>query len=167
MIVWTLIALVVARWPDRLRFPRRKATPPSAVWIARLLLVCVNSGLPLGTALSRVADNVDDRNGELDRLVRRAALVGLERALLDVTESSLEPLAFSLAHAQVSGSSLTGVLSAFIERSRRDHLARSIANARRAGVLLVVPLALMLLPGFVLLVFGPFVLEQMEGLGLQ
>jgi pilus assembly protein TadC len=95
--------------------------------------------------------------------VRLARIDGLESALLRAPEQ-LRPLATSLAQAHASGAPIRPSLEAFLDRRRRQRVAEAVARARRLGVVLVAPLALLLLPGFILLMFGPLVADNLVDL---
>lgn len=164
-----LVAAGVVVWPGRRRSPlrrrprrRHRANDPGLEDVARLLLVAGSAGLTLGASLLLVAEQVPGDMGSAVRSVtRRARVSGLSRALLDAP-AALHPLASMLARAQVSGSSVTATLEVFVERSRRAAVAAAVARAKRAGVLLVIPLSLLLLPGFGLVLFGPYLLRHLE-----
>lgn len=135
--------------------------------VVRLLALASSAGLPLGAALVEITRRMS--GGVIDDLrsvVRAAKTEGLTQALLRSPES-LRLLAPSLAHAHTAGAPVGATLDAFLERRRRHQVAVAVARARRLGVLLVIPLALMLLPGFILLVFGPFVMDNLTGLTAQ
>ena len=163
--IWALTVACALLW---LRIPAVRRRPLSCAidldGVARLLLLSTAAGLPLGAALSAVA--VAGQGPVLDdvrAIVRMARIDGLEPALLRAPER-ISPLAASLAHAHTSGAPLRPSLEAFLDRRRRQRVAEAVARARRLGVVLVAPLALLLLPGFVLLVFGPVVVDNLTDL---
>lgn len=124
---------------------------------ARLLLVAVSSGMPLATALVSVSAGISGPIADqFAEVARRSRLTGMSRGLLDAGPE-VAPLAAMLARAHVSGASVTKTLQAFLEARRRVAVFDAIGRARRLGVALVLPLTLLLLPGFGLVVFGPFI----------
>jgi pilus assembly protein TadC len=131
--------------------------------VARLMLVAVSSGMPLATALRATSNAMSGPVArQMDAVARRALLVGTGRALIDAPPE-LQPLAAMLARAQVSGASVAGALEAFLEARRRAAVFEAVARARRLGIALVIPLTLLLLPGFGLVLFGPYVAEHLGG----
>jgi hypothetical protein len=56
------------------------------------------------------------------------------------------------------------VLDAFIVTSEEEERARVLERIRTLPVRLIIPLALLLLPGFVLVVVAPGVVETLGGL---
>lgn len=159
MIVATLLALSVllVRVP---RFgSRRKTTPSSPADVARLLSIAAAAGLPLGTALEAVAPDLTGRVGEaVGHVVRHSRTKGLAAALLAADE--LGPLAPALARAHSSGSPLAAALDAYLAAEASRRVTSALETARTAPVKLMVPLALLLLPGFTALVVGPTLLDH-------
>ena len=64
----------------------------------------------------------------------------------------------------MTGAPVRAALDAFISTLHDARRFQAVEEARTIGVKLIVPLTLLLLPGFLALVVAPFVLEQMEGL---
>ena len=91
-------------------------------------------------------------------VTRRAHLDGLATGL----RSAVGPgsgLFGVLARAVETGAALAPVLDAYQERLEADARARSEARLRRLPVKLVFPLALLMLPGLVLMVTGPALID--------
>jgi hypothetical protein len=83
--------------------------------------------------------------------------------------SATGPLARLLAlaaRAVSTGAPLAAAIAAFADEARNAERARAVADARRLAVRLLFPLALLILPGFVVLVAGPVVLESLARLDL-
>ncbi|CAN5880397.1 hypothetical protein BH23ACT5_BH23ACT5_05480 [soil metagenome] len=142
------LAAVVA-WS---RIPRRRPQPVDVVATASRLLVLVGSGVSLGSALAASTD--PSTASELELVARRARRVGTSAALAS-SSGPLSPLLRRLADASVSGAPLEPTIRSFIESERRRRHAAAIERARRMPVRLMVPMALLVLPGFVLMVYGP------------
>ena len=79
-------------------------------------------------------------------------------------EGSTGRLFAVLARAQVTGSSAIKAVASFVDEERRDRRARAVEAAQRLPVKLTVPLALLILPGFVLLTIGPTVVATVQRL---
>lgn len=165
-----LIGLAVAAFvlgtPDlRLRFRRRtRRRSVDTLVVAQLLALSVASGRPLGSAFEDVRTRLPESDATLiDELVGRANQDGLTRALVETT-GPLAELAERLAKAQVTGAPVGPSLDAFITTQHAARRFQAVEEARTIGVKLIVPLTLLLLPGFLALVVAPFVLEQLEGL---
>lgn len=160
MIVAALLAfgVLVVRTPWR-GLRRRSTAESSAADVARLLSIAAAAGLPLGTALETVAHDLTGRIGEaVVRVVRSSRASGLATALLGADE--LGSLAPALARAHASGSPLASTLDAYLAADASRRLTSALETARTAPVKLMVPLALLLLPGFTALVVGPTLLTH-------
>jgi pilus assembly protein TadC len=70
------------------------------------------------------------------------------------------------ARATLTGASLVDALSALVAETRAARRAAALADARRLSVRLLFPLALLILPGFVVLVAGPVVIDGIARLDL-
>ncbi|GIU91176.1 MAG: hypothetical protein KatS3mg011_0082 [Acidimicrobiia bacterium] len=161
--IWLLGALLVLGWRPR-RLPKlvgtRRDDPVLAT--ARLLSLGLTAGLPLASALHRTTEETGVGR-ELAALTRRATAVGLAQALVE-TEGELAGLARLLARAQLSGAPLTEAVGAFIRARTLESRTERLRRIRTLPVTLLVPLSLMLLPGFVVLVMGPVVATQISEL---
>lgn len=128
--------------------------------LARLLSIAAAAGLPLGSALEHVAGELSGPlAAEVDGVVRTARTSGLTTALLAC--SGLGALGPALARAHAAGSPLGQTLDAHLAAHRSERVARALERARTAPVRVMVPLALLLLPGFTALVVGPTLLDHL------
>ena len=128
--------------------------------LARLLAIAAAAGLPLGSALEAVAAELEGTVGDAVRnTVRASRTRGLGPALLEAPE--LGALGPALARAHAAGSPLGQTLEAHLAAHRAERVSRALETARTAPVRLMVPLALMLLPGFTALVVGPTLLDHL------
>ena len=143
------------------RLPRRVSTTESSVGdLARLLAIAAAAGLPLASALEAVSGELSGPVGDAARgVVRSARTRGLGPALLEATE--LGALAPALARAHATGSPLGQTLDAHLAAHTAERVSRALETARTAPVRLMVPLALLLLPGFTALVVGPTLLDHL------
>ena len=139
----------MARWTP---VPR---APSSAADVFRELSASVRAGLPVGVALSGIAQRCS-----WAALTESRQAVGLGIGWSESLSGSGDPDASKLAAiidgGRRSGSGLVHALERaaedLCERDRRGFEER----LRRAPVLLVIPLVLTVLPGFALLTLGPF-----------
>jgi len=126
------------------------------------LLVGTAAGLSLQTSLERARSSLSAEHAvELEEVLRAARRFGLAAALARV-DGSLAPLLGRLARAQVSGAPLASTISAFAAEDRELRRATRLEAARKLPVRLTVPLALLVLPGFVLLTAGPAAIGSLQ-----
>ena len=144
------------------RVPRRAARPADIRLVLVVLLVEVRSGLSILAALQS-ASSLLDGHTELRRAARLATVSGLASAI-SVTGPQLRPVLAQLARAQVSGASIAGTLRAMLERDLAAERARRIALARSLPVRLMIPVTMLMLPGLVLLLYAPALLDLFEEL---
>lgn len=164
----SLAAVVLARyqWRKARRLGHARAQADSDVaLLADLLGLGLTAGLSLRAAIDvagpQVAAPLQDDLSILRRRIDRGGLA----AGLAGTQGRLEDLARVAAGAAISGAPLATAIAAFSRTSRHaDHAAR-MERARRLPVRLLLPLALLILPGFVLLAVGPAVLQGLARLG--
>lgn len=120
---------------------------------ADLLAAVLRCGAPVDRAALTVADTVGGPLGERLARVGRALRLG---ATPDEAWAHLAPVAGAdrLTRAAVrshnSGAALAGALTRVADDLRADRAAATEAAARRAGVLIVLPLGLCFLPAFIL-----------------
>ena len=136
-----------------------RSSADSVGQLCRLLLICSTGGLPLVTALEMAAGQLPAPLADhIHEVLRRARQVGLAEAL-STSSPLLRPLGLQLARSVVSGAPLQGALAGYLDELRGRHRASALQRARRLPVLLVIPLALLILPGFVLITVGPSVVS--------
>jgi tight adherence protein C len=133
--------------------------------LADLVLLGVTAGLSLRASIERAAARVHPVvQRDVEDLIRRIDRDG-SAAGLAATTGRLEGLARVAAGAAITGAPVSGALTGFAASRRHDdHMAR-LEAARRLPVRLLLPLALLILPGFVVLAVGPAVLEGLARLG--
>lgn len=140
-------------------YRRRQPEAGDVVEVAATLLVLVGAGLPVVSALEQAAAHLPG----VDEAVRRARRLGSAPALASA-RGPLAPLLRRLADAAVSGSPPEPALRGFIEAERRRRHTEAVARARRLPVRLMVPMTLHVLPGFVLMVYGPMLIDIVTSL---
>lgn len=145
---------------------RRRATrrpdPMTPVNVAHLTAVGLAAGLTLGRTLEFCASRgPEPARAELVAILRRAAQLGLAAAVLD-HEGALGPFLTVLAGAIRAGAPQEPLIRAYAREARAAIVTDRITRARKLPAQLAIPLALLLLPGFVLMVMGPTVLAIAE-----
>jgi pilus assembly protein TadC len=154
----------LAMWALR----RRRRTRPSGTdadarlaVMGDLLAACLQSGLPVPTAVRAVAGMAPAPAA--GALRRTADLLALGAEPADAWAPSLRcPATTELARAARrtarSGSALAGAASTLAERARSNAVDSGEARAQRAAVLIVGPLGLCFLPAFLCLGVIPVVI---------
>jgi pilus assembly protein TadC len=165
LLIGLLPPLVIAkrRWDRRRRSEREAAL--DVVSCARTLLVGLAAGLPLTAAIDLATHQVSPMVGsELTRVLRAAHRQGMAAALAGSEGRLTRPLLSRLALAQTSGAPMSEVVAAFLTETRTTRRAQALERVRRLPVALMVPLGLLILPGFVVLFVGPIVLGSLVDL---
>ena len=166
MILVSALAAVLLAF-GRVPTARRMSAPEPSTEpdVVRLLTVAVAAGLPLPAALAEIAGSLHGPlRDEIDRVLRDARLEGLTTTLARAP-GRLGPLFRHLASAHAAGSPILGTLSAHAASVSERDRGRRLRTARLLPVKLVVPLTLLLLPGFAALVLGPPILEEILRIG--
>jgi hypothetical protein len=118
----------------------------------------------VAAALEFAAGEVDPVVAGEVRTVLRAARHQSLAVALSGAEGTTGRLFAALAGAQATGASSIRAVAAFVDEDRSVRKARAAEAAQRLPVKLTVPLALLILPGFVLLTFGPTVISTVQRL---
>jgi tight adherence protein B len=82
-------------------------------------------------------------------------------ALSSASGSLTRPLFARLALAQASGAPMTEAVTAFLAEFRAQRRMEAVTRMRRLPVTLMLPLGLLILPGFVVLFAGPIVVRSL------
>lgn len=134
-----------------------------------LLLICVESGLALDAALTRVCSELGraypEMTAELNRTRLELALINDRvRALMNLGERTdmvaFRSLISALIQSERFGTSLTDTLRVLSEEFRLERLSIAEAKAARLPVLMTVPLIFLLMPAFFLIVLGPAIVKM-------
>ena len=144
---------------------RASAQPASGLQVlAGTLVVGAAAGLSLQTSLKGACGVVDSQlRSQIERVLRDSHQMGLGAALA-AAEGSAAPLFGRLARAQVTGAPLIATVAAFAAEDRAHRRARGVEAARRLPVKLTIPLALLVLPGFLLLTAAPAAVGSIQRL---
>lgn len=163
------LALLVAAWlvavtrspPRSLRRP----SPNAVVDLCALLTLAVDGGMSLHGALRWSTSFSDSslRPGLL-QVLRSAGSLGLARALRGA-EGPAGTLLRSLARPVDTGAALGPVLVGMRDRLEAEHLGEVEARLQRLPVRLVLPLALLMLPGLLLMIVAPVLINALSRLG--
>ncbi len=152
-----LVGLACGRWMSR-RPPasarRREATFAAELPFALdLMAAALRAGSPPDAAARMVSDAVGGPAGErlhgVARALRRGATPALAWAQLGESEAAGR-VARAAQRSGHSGAALAGALSRVADDLRSDTVLAAESRARKAGVLVVIPLGLCFLPAFVL-----------------
>jgi len=155
-------ALLSARRRLRQRRQAAAAAAADVGSLAELVGLGLSAGLTLRQALAAAAPNVHPLLGaEVSAVLRRAARGGLAVALAEAAGYGRRLYVVS-ARAVVTGAPLGTAIDGFAREMAAERHARQLAAAHRLPVRLMVPLALFILPGFVLLTVGPAVLAALD-----
>jgi len=132
--------------------------------LGQVLYIALSAGLPVAAALEFAAGEIDPAEAvQVQSALRNARNQGLAAALMGV-EGKAESLFGALARAQLTGSSAIKAVASFVDEERKNRRAQAAEAAQRLPVKLTVPLALLILPGFVLLTVGPTVVSMFQRL---
>jgi len=127
--------------------------------LADLTVLGLSAGLTFTEAASAAADTVG--GAVSTRLVRSIRFRGSN----EETPADDPALMVVARRALSTGAPLIPAVSGFASTLRDEERARQLTAARRLPVKLLFPLALLILPGFLILTIGPAVLGSLERLG--
>lgn len=128
--------------------------------LARSLLVALSGGLSPDAALRTARRSLRSRlGGEVDRILRESARTGLASALLAAGGAGGR-LFRQLGAAHLSGAPMLVTLTALARDLHDSARAEAVQRARKLPVKMVIPLSLLMLPGFLMLMAGPAVLPS-------
>jgi tight adherence protein C len=162
---------LVARRRDQIR----KAIPDSL----DLLVVCVEAGIGLDSAMLRVARDMAFLHPDLSSefyIVNRTINAGLSReeALHGLWQRTgveeLRGLASSMVQSERLGTSIARILRVYSESLRRKRRQMAEKRAAEASIKMIIPLALFMLPALFALVLGPAAMSlarTMQGVSIQ
>ena len=150
----------------RLSAKRRQVTEvdEQVELLAELLALGLSSGWGFSQALRWAAERLDDPvRDEVEAMVRRMHHEGA--TALDGAEGHAADLYRLVARAQATGAPLIAAVAGFAADRMATRRQRTLTAARRLPVVLVFPLALLILPGFVLVTVAPALLGALERIG--
>ena len=158
--------MLKARRTRDIRVAREAATAEMSN-LGRLMGLALRSGSSPAVALSQAAVHLETGlAGEVHSIIRRAQLVGLGAALSQPDpESTGADLYRMIGRAVLTGGPLDEAMATVTGELERDQMAARLARARRLPVRLMLPLALLILPGFVLMTLAPVLDEALRQFG--
>lgn len=140
-----------------------------------LLLVCIESGLGLDAALSRVCNEMRETHpdvvAELDRTrIELTVMSDRTQALQNLGERTdivpFRSLVSSLVQTEKFGTSLLDTLRVLSDDMRTTRLMNAENRAARIPVLITIPLILCMLPAFIMIILGPPIVRVIEQGGI-
>lgn len=153
------VIIAMATYLGYRRYRPRPEVDVSAV--ARLTGIALRAGLTLTQALTHAAASVTaPTRGAVEDILRRAQPIGLGPALAG-TRGPLGPFARRLASVHRTGASLALTIDGLERELLESRHAAAAARVRRLPVQLTIPLVLLILPGCVLLLMGPTVIDEL------
>lgn len=144
------------------RLTRPPAADPPIRVVLLLLLVELRSGASVLAALIAASDALPQYLS-LRSVARVGRVFGLVSAL-QYADDRLRPVVAQLTRAQRSGASLSDAVRRMLEQELASERARLIARARTIPIRLMIPVTLLMLPGLVLLLYAPSLLDMFEDL---
>jgi len=155
------------RWRRLARSQRLAAeSRDDVVLYAELVSLGIGSGLPFTAAADRAGVEVGGEIGdEARRVLRRARLTGNAEAL-SASEGRLRPLFALASRATTTGAPLAPAIAGFATDVRKERAAERAAAAKRLPVRLLLPLTLLILPGFVVLTLGSAIVSGLQRIQL-
>jgi tight adherence protein C len=152
-----VVGAVVSYFRRLVPTPKRRESDD--VLVADLTALGLSAGLSFVAALGAAADHLPE---EAAQTVRRAL-----RSPAGREEAGPAPALLALAdRALVTGAPLLASIDGYATSLRRNERAAAVERARRLPVKLLFPLALLILPGFLLLTVGPALLTGLNRLGV-
>jgi len=166
LLVLPVAARLFARWKSRSGLQGERVRTSSDVsTVARILLVGLTGGLPLPASLEMAVREVGPLvANELTVVLRAAKREGMAPSLAVSPGVFTRPLFSRLALAQASGAPMVDGVAAYLSEIRSIRRADALERARRLPVTLMIPLGLLILPGFVVLFVGPIIFTSLSQL---
>lgn len=143
---------------------QQKAAAADVVVLGELVLLGLGAGLTFPAALAAASPEVaPPLRREVEGVLRRSRRAGLSPVLAQAGGRSRRLYRLT-ARAISTGAPLAAAVEAFVHDLRAEERARSLAAARKLPVRLLAPLALLILPGFILMTVGPALVASLERL---
>ena len=159
-IVAVSVLLGGAAWAVARRVLRPRLEEDDEALLAELAGLGLTAGLTFPAAVESAATAVP---GDESVRLRRAVRLHVEPGSVPSEYSGLFVVA---RRALATGAPLAPAVAGYATALRSEERSRQLTAARRLPVKLLFPLALLILPGFLLLTVGPAVLGSLERLGL-
>ncbi len=126
--------------------------------LAELTSIALTGGLGIRRSLELAGATVGGpMHDEVSALLARIRIDG--SAVLATADGTAAPLYRTLGRAALSGAPLLEPIGRLTDQLHRDQAAAEERQARRLPILMLFPLTLLILPGFVLLTVAPALLD--------
>jgi tight adherence protein C len=159
-IAGVVVLFGIVAWAVGRRVLRPRIREDDEAQLAELAALGLTAGLTFPAAVNAATEAVP---GAESARLRRAGRIHADPASVPPDDPGL----FLVARRALStGAPLAPAVSGYATALRNDERSRHLTAARRLPVKLLFPLALLILPGFLLLTVGPAVLGSIERLGL-
>ena len=143
---------------------RLRAAPAQQALVARIVLVGLTAGLPLVSALDLARGFVrGDVAMETAAVIRRSRRQGTALAMAG-SGPLTRPLLSRLAMATASGAPVAEAVADHLSEMRQLRRTAALERVRRLPVTLMIPLGILILPGFVVLFVGPILFRSFGSL---
>ncbi|MEE8331889.1 MAG: type II secretion system F family protein [Acidimicrobiia bacterium] len=153
-------------WRLRRRRSAERAISDELILFGELISLGLSAGLPFLGAVSLASSEMSGEVASEVRAVMRASQLSGASVALAAAPGHTAPLFRLVARAVATGAPVGPGVAGFVLDARRERQATRIAAAKRLPVRLLVPLTLLILPGFVVLTLGPALLSGVERLQL-
>jgi tight adherence protein C len=160
--VAAMVAVVAWRSARRRRAADAEVTEAELL-AADAIAIGLKGGLAFDQAVLHAADSVEGAVGHGLRHALRRMSVPLP---IESASASMERIFEAAASSRVSGGSIAAAVAAVAASAREEHDATARERLARVPVRMLFPLALFILPGFVLMTVGPAVVSGLSSLGL-
>jgi hypothetical protein len=134
--------------------------------LGELTTLGLSAGLGFAQALELAAPRLEPAvRDEVAVLLRAARLNGMSAALAS-SQGRCAPMFRLCARAVETGAPVAGAIDGFVDQALAEERERALTAARRLPIKLLFPLALLILPGFMILTVGPALLGSIDRLSL-
>lgn len=179
LMMWVLLAAVIGCYLPNLVLNQLAKNRKREIFdqfpdATDLMLVCVEAGLGLDTALTRVAEEMTSKS---QALAEELQLTNLELRAGNTREKSLRNLALRtgieeltsfatmLIQADRFGTSVGESLRVFSEDLRHKRQMRAEEHAAKVPTKMLFPLVLFIFPSIIMVILGPAVIQIIRTLG--
>ena len=145
---------------------RRVANTPELAEVCDLTAICLTGGLNIATSLHiAAATSGGVIAGELEHILAVARIDGIGQAMA-VARGEGDRLYQAVSRAGASGGPMLLAVRTLTDELWNEHAAAAVERARRLPVAMLLPLTLLILPGFLLLAIAPAVMDAFSRLSL-
>jgi pilus assembly protein TadC len=169
---WVILAAVAVVASPRsadLKTRRRRrsaATSGELAEICDLAAICLTGGLNIATALRIAADTTGGAIAtEVRKILAIARIDGLSQAMA-TAEGNGARLYRTVSRTDATGGPMLQSVQALADELWAEQAAAAVEKARKLPVAMLLPLTLLILPGFLLLTIAPAVMEAFSRLSL-